>query len=71
MFLDLHTGYMLYSVCGNVLGYELSICAIFFMYFMLQKMNNETKKVRICEGNINFSEEIFSAGSLLCTNPFY
>lgn len=61
-----------YSFCENALSSELSILCTFLCYTS-KKVKNEKKKkqIRICEGNTNFSEEMFSAGSLLRTNPFH
>lgn len=58
-----------YSVCENALSSELSICVLFYVLYF--KKSKKWKKIRICEGNTNFSEEMFSAASLLCTNPFH
>lgn len=43
---------------------------IFLYVLYFQKMKNNIRQKKIYEGNINFSEEMFSAGSLQYTNHF-
>lgn len=60
-----------YSVSENTLRSELVFVHFPICVILPKKVKNETKQMTIGEGNNNFSEEMFSAASQLCTNPFH